>query len=133
MSSHWSEKYLGVPYNKKQNCSWFVNHVLKSEFNKSYDFPRLDESKRVCDQSTLIDKYIRDYGFEITAQELKDGDAVLMMYDCTKNWHIGLFYRDTFGKARVMHSDSGFQSSVSHKFVDLQFVNLKAISYYRFI
>ncbi len=130
--NHWSEKYIGTPFSKKKNCAWFVNFVLKNEFNNSVDFPFIDDTKRLIDESILINKLISDYGDEINSDDLQDGDGVLMRYTASQNWHLGIFFKDSSGKNKVLHNDSQFGSSIAHRFIDLSFAGIIVVGYYRF-
>lgn len=109
---HWAVKYLSIGY-KDMNCSKFVEHVLRNEFQKDFIFPQSEGS--IFNQSLQIKNQVPK--FTIEAVDPKDGDLVLM-HGLRRLCHVGMFVK--INRERyVLHTEQRMKTAALHKFRDL--------------
>lgn len=108
----WVKKYLSIQY-KDMNCSKFVEHVLREQFHRDYEFPQTKGS--IFEQSALIKKSLPSF-CEKTNNPC-DGDLVLM-HGMRRMCHVGLYLKIK-GQSYVLHCEKKMTCAALHSFADI--------------
>jgi hypothetical protein len=122
--AHWSEKYIGIPYESDEAfCSILARRIRTEEFNHQPLMPSFKRWKILREDPQVL---AADYG--IPTKEPKDGDAVIMQYG--KRWHIGI-YCFIAGEGYVLHATSTVGTSHLTKVRDLPRQGMRLEGFYK--
>lgn len=109
------------------NCSKFVEHVLRDNFQIEYSFPQSEGS--LFNQS----QQIRDAmpSFCAKTETPKDGDMVLM-HGKRRMCHVGVYVRIGY-KSFVLHTESSMKSAALHNLNDLKSFGYDVEGFYKWL
>jgi len=100
--SHWTEKWIGLPWSRDWDCAGLVRDVQQDRFGRSLELPvGLDWKK--MNQKDVID-ISRSYAVPISNPE--EGDGVLMKIQGRRHdlgSHIGI-YCNVDGNGWILHN-----------------------------
>jgi len=135
---HWSERYLGLPYNVKTfNCAHLAVRVRKEIFNQDISLP-VDMSSSALARMRQIQEAKLDYATPTDSPQ--DGDAVLLVTR-GRSQHIGILCRINeedwiLHNAQVKEGPEapGYQGGVArHRIRDLYKWGWTVEGYYKWI
>lgn len=122
---HWSDKYVGIPYQKGEtDCAAIAVRVQSEVFNKVVNVPS-ERWARIHRADQIQD--LKD-DFAIRTNDPKDGDGVLLICRGTPS-HIGLVC-EINNQRWILHSVK-MMGVVRHKEIDLWRYNLTVEGYYK--
>ncbi len=124
---HWTEKYVGMAYNKKtNNCALFAERVQSEVFCREINLPK-DASHHYRGQARLIQNHKHEHA--IKTDQPFEGDAVLMIGRGNTN-HIGV-YCVIGGVAHVVHAMEKVGQVCLHRLRDLEKYGLAVEGFYQ--
>jgi len=126
---HWSEKYIGMPYDPaSNNCAMFVEKVLSEVFSVSISLP-VCTVQHYRTHASLIQKH-KDVYASLTDTP-SEGDCVLMVGRGRTN-HIGV-YCEVNGVAFVVHAMEKAGQVCLHRLRDLTKYGLDVEGIYKWL
>jgi cell wall-associated NlpC family hydrolase len=133
MSAHWTELYLGLPYEEGGqgpqafDCWGFFRHVQRAEFGRDLQ-PVVSAEGLLRIARTLGEESAARHGWMPTSAP-RSGDGVWMAH-LTHPTHVGIFVDDVAGGA-VLHCVSG-AGSVLHSRTHLEIARWRIAGFYRY-
>ena len=89
MSDHWTQKYVGTPWTKRNNCAWLVRKVLSEEFGKEILVPGALTRRRLSAEE-ILDLFC-SLGEAVEHPGESDGALMRIQGDTvTAEYHIGI-------------------------------------------
>lgn len=127
--SHWSEKYIGLPYVRGEaDCARLLVTVSREQFGVSV--PESSEVERAASRlgrAAQMGDGVEAFG--VPVDQPREGDAVLMIC-CGRPSHIGVFCL-VDGEPCVLHALENARMVVRHRIRELNRINLVVEGYYR--
>ncbi len=112
--SHWSKKFLSIPY-EKLNCAEFVEHVLRNQFGIDFTFPQNRGS--VFSQSAHLKSDFKNFVYPEKTDQPEEGDLILMN-GIRKMCHVGLLVKIK-NSDYVLHTQKNLGCACLHKLTNI--------------
>lgn len=126
--SHWSDRYVGLPYVEgARDCAAFAELVLREQFGREVRLPS-ERAIGLRGMSGQLLSLTADYA-DLRRGAPQEGDAVLMMAR-GRLAHVGLLVVIN-GRRYVLHACRAARQVVRHTLQDLERLNLPIEGYYR--
>ena len=127
--SHWSEQYIGLPYQVgKMDCARLAAKV-KHEIFGEYIPPEIDQDRAASLLGRAEQMYDLMSEYLCKTETPTEGDLVLMMSKGRPS-HIGI-YCIVGGQRSVLHAMESAKMTVMHRIRDLPKVFLTVEGYYK--
>ncbi len=89
MTQHWTQKYVGLPWTRRNNCAWLVRTVLSEEFGKTIQVPGA-LTRRKLSGDEILDLF-STLGEPVDRPGESDGALMRIRGDLvTAEYHIGI-------------------------------------------
>lgn len=129
MGAHWTEQYVGMPYDKETNdCGMFAERVQLEIFGRVISLPK-ERATTLRGLSRQIRAHLDDFG--IRTDSPIEGDGVLMIGRGRMD-HIGIYCLIN-GTAWVLHAMRGANQVCLHRVRDLATHGLTVEGFYQWI